>query len=193
LPNILVLAPTSSFEVRETIKSLYKLEGPAYLRLDKSQYSDISKSLGFNFGNANTLREGASASLICAGGIMEEVIKAADELSVEGIQCRVISMHTIKPIDEKAIKLASEETGGIISIEENTIIINCTPLGTFPETQKCPKIPFEFLSSNHICYDLIYNPEKTKFLLEDLNKRFLNLSFCKNSSPINNLLEGGNP
>ena len=122
LPNILVLAPTSSFEVRETIKSLYKLEGPAYLRLDKSQYSDISKSLGFNFGNANTLREGASASLICAGGIMEEVIKAADELSVEGIQCRVISMHTIKPIDEKAIKLASEETGGIISIEENTII-----------------------------------------------------------------------
>ncbi|MDB4097502.1 shikimate dehydrogenase [Flavobacteriaceae bacterium] len=51
-------------------------------------------------------------------------------------------------------------------IEENTIIINCTPLGTFPEVQECPKIPFEFLSSKHICYDLIYNPEKTKFLLE---------------------------
>jgi transketolase len=122
LPNILVLAPTSSFEVRGAIKSLYKFKGPAYLRLDKSQYRDYSESLNFSLGNANTLREGASVSLICAGGIMEEVIKAADELSVEGINCRVISMHTIKPIDEKSIKLASEETGGIISIEENTII-----------------------------------------------------------------------
>ena len=51
-------------------------------------------------------------------------------------------------------------------IEENTIIINCTPLGTFPKIKEYPKIPFNFLTSNHICYDLIYNPKKTNFLIE---------------------------
>jgi len=51
-------------------------------------------------------------------------------------------------------------------IKENRIIVNCTPLGTFPKIEESPKIPFEFLTSNHLCYDLIYNPEKTKFLKE---------------------------
>jgi len=122
LPNIRVVAPTSSFEVREIMKSLYNFNGPTYLRLDKSQNRNYPESISFDFEKANILREGAAVSLICTGGIMEEVIHAADELSVEGIHCRVISMHTIKPIDKNTIKLASEETGGIISIEENTII-----------------------------------------------------------------------
>tara|TARA_Y100000385_G_scaffold275904_1_gene320933 strand:+ start:1141 stop:1881 length:741 start_codon:yes stop_codon:yes gene_type:complete len=51
-------------------------------------------------------------------------------------------------------------------IKENRIIVNCTPIGTFPKIEESPKIPFEFLTSNHLCYDLIYNPEKTKFLKE---------------------------
>ena len=51
-------------------------------------------------------------------------------------------------------------------IKEHRIIVNCTPIGTFPKIEESPKIPFEFLTSNHLCYDLIYNPEKTKFLKE---------------------------
>lgn len=80
----------------------------------------------------------------------------------------------LNSIDVKSTIVSRDKREGVISyselskkvIEENTIVINCTPLGTFPEVQEYPKIPFEFLSSNHICYDLIYNPEKTKFLLE---------------------------
>ncbi|OXA72305.1 shikimate dehydrogenase, partial [Flavobacterium columnare NBRC 100251 = ATCC 23463] len=49
-------------------------------------------------------------------------------------------------------------------LTEYTIIINCTPLGTYPNIQDCPTIPYEFITSNHLVYDLIYNPEKTTFL-----------------------------
>ena len=49
-------------------------------------------------------------------------------------------------------------------ILKNTLIINCTPLGTFPKIEEYPKIPYEFITKKHLCYDLIYNPNKTKFL-----------------------------
>jgi len=122
LPNMLVLAPCSASEVKNTMHSLNNFMGPAYLRLDKSQYIEYSKASKFKIGKANKIREGGSVTLVSSGGIMEEVMKAAEELSIEGIDCRVLSMHTIKPLDKDAIKLASKETGGIISIEENTIL-----------------------------------------------------------------------
>ena len=50
-------------------------------------------------------------------------------------------------------------------IEDHTIIINCTPLGTYPNIEECPKIPYEYITDRHLCYDLIYNPIKTKFLI----------------------------
>ena len=49
-------------------------------------------------------------------------------------------------------------------ISKYTIIINCTPIGTFPNVNECPNIPYDAISKNHILYDLIYNPEQTKFL-----------------------------
>lgn len=55
-------------------------------------------------------------------------------------------------------------------IEEHTIIINCTPLGTFPNTTQCPDIPYEYLNTSHILYDLIYNPEETEFLKRGKSK-----------------------
>lgn len=64
--------------------------------------------------------------------------------------------------------LYSELTDKIIS--EYTIIINCTPIGTFPEVEKCPAIPYNAIGKNHILYDLIYNPEQTKFLSKGFQK-----------------------
>ena len=122
LPNMVSIVPSCSSEVKGAMNALKNYKGPAYLRLDKSKIIDSSKSLGFEIGKANILRNGDSVSLICSGGITEEAVKAAEELSSDGIECRIISMHTIKPLDEKAIMLASKETSGIITIEENTII-----------------------------------------------------------------------
>lgn len=122
LPNMVSIVPSCSSEVKGAMSALYSYKGPAYLRLDKSKYIEKSPSLNFEIGKANILRDGRDVSLICSGGIIEEAIKAAEGLSLEGIESRVISMHTIKPIDKEVIKLASIETGGIISVEENTII-----------------------------------------------------------------------
>jgi transketolase len=122
LPNMVSIVPSCSSEVKGAMNRLKNYNGPAYLRLDKSKVLHHSSDVDFEIGKASTLRKGDSVSLICSGGIAEEALIAADVLSIEGIESRVISMHTIKPIDEKTIMLASTETGGIITIEENTII-----------------------------------------------------------------------
>ena len=112
--------------------------------------------IGFVISLKNLISNQKKALVLGTGGASKAIIFG---LSSIGIESTIVSRNK-----RKGVISYSELNKKVI--EENTIIINCTPLGTFPETQKCPKIPFEFLSSNHICYDLIYNPEKTKFLLE---------------------------
>ena len=122
LPNMTVVAPGTFNEVRGAMQALYKIPTPAYLRLDKSQ-ADISKDqLGFKLGKASMIRDGDAATLIATGGILEELLQAADVLAQNDVYCRVLSMHTIKPLDLEAIDLAIVETGAIITVEENTTI-----------------------------------------------------------------------
>ena len=112
--------------------------------------------IGFVISLKNLISNQKKALVLGTGGASKAIIFG---LSSIGIESTIVSRNK-----REGVISYSELNKKVI--EENTIIINCTPLGTFPETQECPKIPFKFLSSNHICYDLIYNPEKTKFLLE---------------------------
>ena len=123
IPGITVSVPSSNNEAIEATKYLAKSYGVGYLRIDKSSVSDsefFDKNI--SFGRARVLMEGNDISLICSGGIAEEAMKAAKELFDEGISCRILSMHTIKPIDVDQIKKAAEETKGIITLEEHTLI-----------------------------------------------------------------------
>ena len=122
LPNMMVLAPSSVAEVKGAMQALYETAGPSYLRLDKSKTDCHSKISSFQLGKAEKIRDGYGVTLVGCGGIVEELILAADFLSHEGIDCRILSMHTVKPIDEKALKEASKETRGIVTLEENNII-----------------------------------------------------------------------
>ena len=112
--------------------------------------------IGFVISLKNLITNQKKALVLGTGGASKAIIFG---LSSIGIESTIVSRNK-----REGVISYSELNKKVI--EENTIIINCTPLGTFPEVKECPKIPFEFLSSNHICYDLIYNPEKTKFLLE---------------------------
>ncbi|MDC1456477.1 shikimate dehydrogenase [Flavobacteriaceae bacterium] len=112
--------------------------------------------VGFVMSLKNIISNQKKALVLGTGGASKAVIFGLNSIGVKS---------TIVSRDKREGVISYSELSKKV-IEENTIIINCTPLGTFPEVQECPKIPFEFLSSNHICYDLIYNPEKTKFLLE---------------------------
>lgn len=122
LPNMTVIAPGTAYEATGAVRALRDLEGPGYLRLDKSKADESDDSEGFILGRARTIIKGDDLALIATGGILGVVLDAAKELAAQGINCRVISMHTLKPLDTTSIKKAVKETQGIITVEENNIL-----------------------------------------------------------------------
>jgi len=122
LPGINVIAPGTSWEAGEATKALYKDNKVGYLRLDKSKLEQPEiLNNNFKIGKANVIKEGKDITLIAAGGILNEVVKASNELKINGIDCRVISLCSVKPVDIHMVERACNETGGIITIEENNL------------------------------------------------------------------------
>ena len=122
LPHMTVVAPGDQWETREATKALVATQGTCYLRLDKSSAPATVRSGDvFTLGKARTVREGTDITLAATGGILGAALEAADSLVEQGIACRVLSIHTIKPFDTEAILRACRETGGIVTVEEHTI------------------------------------------------------------------------
>ncbi|AMN46437.1 transketolase [Steroidobacter denitrificans] len=123
LPGIVVCAPGSAFEARESVDAMIAHAGPAYLRLERAanDFTDDSANI-FVFGHARKLREGSDLTLMGAGGVVSEVVAASDLLNSQGIHCRVLSLHTLKPFDKEAVLAAAEQTGGILTVEENSVL-----------------------------------------------------------------------
>lgn len=120
LPNMTVVAPGDDFETREATTALAATPGTCYLRLDRSSMV-VDSEAPFELGRARVVREGNDLTLISTGGMLGEAIRAADRLAERGVRARVVSMHTVKPLDLYAIRLAAQETGGILTLEEHTI------------------------------------------------------------------------
>lgn len=122
IPNLTVVSPGDFWEAENAADAMVNTPGTGYVRIDKSSAGYTQKDGEvYQLGRARMLRDGDDATLIATGGILEEALKAADQLQLEGIKCRVLSMHTIKPLDEVAIKNAAQDTGGIVTIEEHTV------------------------------------------------------------------------
>ena len=123
LPNIVIEVPCDNYEAVAATHAMIEHNGPLYYRCGYKGEKDIhSGPIDFKIGKANTVREGNDVTLMFCGPIGAEVVKAADALAAEGIKCRIVSMHTIKPIDKDAIIDAAKNTGGIVTIEEHNII-----------------------------------------------------------------------
>lgn len=122
IPNMTVLVPSDNWEVEGATEILAARPGPGYLRLDKSTPGYINAEADrFELGRARLIREGGDITLITAGGILVEVLNAAETLAEKGIQARVLSMHTVSDIDVDALRDAARQTGGIITVEEHSI------------------------------------------------------------------------
>jgi transketolase len=123
--SIPTVAPGCIWEASEATEALAAYPGTCYLRLDKSSAGDTSRpGESFVIGKSRTLRGGGGddVTLIATGGILGVALRAADELSAtKKIVCRVISMHTVHPLDADAVVAAARETGGIVTIEEHTV------------------------------------------------------------------------
>lgn len=121
LPDLTVVAPSGLWEAEELTESIAYHPGACYMRLDKSFGNDQpATNEKIEIGKARKLREGKDCSFIVCGGILEEVQKASDMLSANGIEAGILSSHTISPLDKKSI-LDATASGSIITVEEHTI------------------------------------------------------------------------
>ena len=122
LPHMLVLAPGDLWEAAEASRFLVDHRGPAYLRLDKSYASPTNlPDEVFVPGRIRVVRPGQDVTLAATGGILSEALQAAALLASEGMEARVLSVHTIKPLDLQTLSAAARDTGGIVTIEEHAV------------------------------------------------------------------------
>lgn len=123
LPNMIVEVPCDNYEAIAATHAMIEHDGPFYYRCGYKGEKDIHSSpIDFKLGKAITVKEGSDVTLMFAGPIGAEVVKAAEELEKQGINCRVVSMHTIKPIDKDMIIDCAKNTGGIITVEEHNLM-----------------------------------------------------------------------
>jgi transketolase len=122
LPGLCVLSPGDLWEAAEATRYLVSYRGPAYLRLDKSA-APLTTTPGelFRPGCIRTVRQGSDVTLAATGGILAEAMLAATALEELGISCRVLSVHTVKPLDTLTLATAATETGGIVTLEEHAV------------------------------------------------------------------------
>ena len=123
LPNMTVLSTSDDTQTKWAVKEISKIDGPVYLRLCRLSspviYEEKTKfeiGKGYQFGN------GTDATVIATGIVVAEALKSKEELKKQGIDIRVIDMHTIKPIDKEIIIKAAKETKKIVTIEDHNII-----------------------------------------------------------------------
>jgi transketolase len=120
--NIAVVVPADNFETRAAVRAAAAAEHPVYLRFGKAPMPSIHHpDAAFEIGKAIVLREGADLAFIATGETVVHALLAGGSLAEVGIDCRVISMHTIKPLDARTVIDAGRECGAIITIEEHSI------------------------------------------------------------------------
>lgn len=123
IPGMVVLNPADDIEAMAAVKAAIEHQGPVYMRFGRLAVEDVNPiDYKFELGKGVQLRDGDDVSIIATGLMVGEAIKAHDILKAEGINARVINIHTIKPIDEEIITKAAKETGAIVTAEEHYIM-----------------------------------------------------------------------
>lgn len=124
LPNMIILSACDSLEAIKMVMAAHDVQGPVYVRLSGLLNCPIvyEKDFDYRIGRANVLREGEDVTLIATGMMVRESLDAAELLSAQGIESRVIDMHTIKPLDKACLDEVLEKSKIVVSVEEHSII-----------------------------------------------------------------------
>ena len=122
LPGFTVVVPSDAVEAAKAIEAAVDTDGPFYVRLSRPATAVIhDESYDFTLGRAETMREGADATIVAYGIMVKAALDAADALEADGISARVLNMATVKPLDEAAVADAARETGAIVTAEEHYV------------------------------------------------------------------------
>lgn len=123
LPNMTVISTSDDTQTRWAVEEISKINGPVYLRLCRLDTPLIyEKTRKFEIGKAEPIGEGTAATIFATGVMVAEAIKAQEMMKKQGIDVRVVDIHTIKPIDKETIIRCAKETEKLISIEDHSII-----------------------------------------------------------------------
>jgi transketolase len=121
LPGFVVIVPADDISAAAATRAMLEYHGPVYLRLGRPEVPRIypADAAPFEIGKANCLREGTDLTMVANGLLVAPALDAAEMLQDEGISARVLDMHTVKPIDRRALETAARQTGALIVAEEH--------------------------------------------------------------------------
>ena len=123
MPNMTVMTTSDDVETKWAVEEISKIEGPVYLRLARVKTNKIyEENQKFEIGKAIQIGEGTDATIFATGVTVEQALIAKEELHKQGIEVRVVDMHTIKPIDKEMIIKCAKATKKLISVEDHSVI-----------------------------------------------------------------------
>lgn len=139
IPGMVIINPADDVEAYQAVMAAADHDGPVYMRFGRLAVPRVnSEDYKFELGKGVQLKDGSDVTIIATGLMVNEAVIAADELKAQGIDARVINIHTIKPIDKDIIIKAAKETGVIVTAEEHSVIGGLGSAVTEVVSESCP-------------------------------------------------------
>ena len=140
IPGMVVINPADDIEAKAAVRAAIEHEGPVYLRFGRLAVPVINDTPDYKFelGKGVVLREGKDVTIIATGLPVSECLAAADKLAADGIDAKVINIHTIKPLDEELVVKAAKETEKVVTVEEHSVIGGLGSAVCDVLSEKCP-------------------------------------------------------
>jgi transketolase len=140
IPGMVILNPADDVEAKACVKAAYEYNGPVYLRFGRLAVPVINDRPDYKFelGKGVVLREGKDVTIVATGLCVSSTLEAAEKLAADGIDAKIINIHTIKPLDEELIVAAAKETGKVVTVEEHSVIGGLGSAVCDALAEKCP-------------------------------------------------------
>ena len=125
IPGMTIINPSDALEAYSAVEAAINFEGPVYLRFGRFAVPNLTAEMDgykFEIGKGVTMRDGKDVTIVATGYMVHVALEAAELLKAEGIDARVINIHTIKPLDREIVLKAAKETGAIVTAEEHNVI-----------------------------------------------------------------------
>lgn len=140
IPGMVILNPADDVEAKACVKAAYEYNGPVYLRFGRLAVPVINDRPDYKFelGKGVVLREGKDVTIVATGLCVSSALEVAEKLAADGIDAKIINIHTIKPLDEELIVAAAKETGKVVTVEEHSVIGGLGSAVCDALAEKCP-------------------------------------------------------
>ncbi|NMF25632.1 transketolase family protein [Olsenella umbonata] len=123
IPGMTVVVPSDDVEARAAVRAAYEADGPVYLRLGRLAAPVIhGDGYRFEVGRGVVERAGSDVTVVATGLMVSSALEAAEALAAEGIDCEVVNMHTVKPLDADLVAESAAKTGRVVTVEEHSVI-----------------------------------------------------------------------